>query len=66
MKIIDYIFLSIAVVFLIIGIDQILRGSTSLSVAQRVSDNYWIFMVSALSLLALNYRKFNKKKDKTK
>lgn len=56
MKLIDYILLSLAAVFLIIGIDQTMKRY----------DGYWAFMIAVLCLILLNYRKFlnNKQKEK--
>ncbi len=56
MKLLDYILLSLAAVFLIIGIDQTMKRY----------DGYWAFMLAVVSLIFLNYRKFLKEKEKKK
>lgn len=56
MKLLDYILLTLAAVFLIIGIDQTMKRY----------DGYWAFMLAVLFLILLNYRKFSQKKTNEK
>lgn len=48
MKLVDYILLSLAAVFFIVGIDQTMKRY----------DGYWAFMLAVAFLILLNYRKF--------
>lgn len=55
MKLLDYILLSTAMALFIMGLDQLFKGFTS----------YWLFMLSIMCLMLLNYRKFQEKKANT-
>lgn len=55
MKLPDYLLLGAAFAFLIIGGDQIIKGT--------YMGSYWVFMLSALCLLIYNFRKFSKKRQ---
>lgn len=55
MKLFDYILLSLAVVFFIIGVDQVIRLN------QEIIDTYWIFMMTAACLIWLNLRRTQQK-----
>ncbi len=57
MKTLDYVLLSIATVFFIIGVDQIIR------LKYAIVDTYWIFMVTAMCLIWLNLRKAQQKNE---
>ncbi len=57
MKTLDYVLLSIATVFFIIGVDQIIR------LRQDIVDTYWIFMATAVCLIWLNLRKAQQKNE---
>jgi hypothetical protein len=59
MKLLDYILLSLAVVFVIIGIDQTMKGYN----ANPKYDGYWLIMLAVMCLIGLNYRKFVLKKQ---
>jgi hypothetical protein len=54
LKLFDYILLALSVVFLIIGIDQTVKGIP-------LQFTYWSFMVSGGCLIGLNLRKVQKK-----
>ncbi|MCU0443680.1 MAG: hypothetical protein MUE85_02100 [Microscillaceae bacterium] len=54
MKLLDYVLLALAVVFLVVGIDQTVKGIP-------LQFTYWIFMLSGASLIMLNLRKIQKK-----
>jgi hypothetical protein len=60
MKLTDYILLSLAVVSLIIGIDQLMR-----SPKEAWLDSYWLFMATTVCLLFLNYRKLQRRNAPT-
>jgi hypothetical protein len=54
LKLFDYILLAFAVVFLVVGIDQTVKGIP-------LQFTYWLFMLSGASLIGLNLRKVQKK-----
>jgi hypothetical protein len=49
-NLLDHLLLALAVVFLIVGIDQFIKGFNA----------YWAFMISTMGLIWLNLRKFKK------
>ncbi len=57
MKFFDYVLLSLAVVFFIIGVDQIIR------LGQEIIDTYWIFMINVLCLTWLSLRRNQQKEQ---
>lgn len=59
MKFFDYVLLSLAVVFFIIGIDQIIR------LGQEIIDTYWIFMMTAMCLIWLSLRRNQQKEQES-
>ncbi len=52
MKLVDYLLLSAAVGFFLIGVDQMIRATN-----QPDLSYYWIFMLSAACLLGLYWRR---------
>lgn len=64
MKLLDYVLLSLSVVLLVIGIDQLFKFGVD-DMKTGLAASYFIFMFSGMALILFNYRRHKRKEHES-